>query len=180
MGLFLLLLLSTNIDTMTETNCENCKTLVASESKFCPKCGFPEHGTYEEQEEFYDDYNMKLREVHDLQGSVDDAMRIMLYIGIFTVIAGIGNIVYDDIIMGISSLVIGITFIILHFWSNANTFAPILIGLVIYSTFTLLIILFIGIELSLILRAFILFIMARSLNHGHQLKALTEELKKKE
>lgn len=123
-----------------KTVCHHCHSKGLNEAdKFCPVCGFPQGGSHTEQMDFMVMIEKKKKLLDEKRRSVNKA-RIILYIlaGINLVIGTIAGYFLKEDSVIIGSIIGGIIYLLLAWWSQSQPLPAILSGLIFFIIITVI------------------------------------------
>ncbi len=123
--------------TTASTNCRCCNANVTQADQFCQQCGYPLHGSVEQQDQYIYNRNFKHLELNQHHRKIDNA-GITLYVlaGIFFVWGLVYFFMNSDNDAGtqllITNAVLAVLFLLLGFWSKQKPVAVLISGIVLY------------------------------------------------
>ncbi len=117
------------------SKCYNCKKVgLPTDINYCPSCGFPQGKSEKEQKEFLLDQRHKRKLMDEMQGNLQRGCYILYFVGVFNLCF----LLIPDAIVRITSLIVGITFLILGYMARSRPFITLLTSLIVYASYTLL------------------------------------------
>jgi len=119
------------------SKCYNCKSTGLTENdKFCPHCGFPQHGTQWQMKSFMIRVKFKKKKLEEMKSKIRTARNILYGLAILNLIFGLivsVNSASPAVGVIVSVITAGI-FFGLGLWCNKNPFAAILTGFFVFIT----------------------------------------------
>jgi hypothetical protein len=117
--------------------CRACSAKVVAEDTFCTNCGYPLHGTDQEQRNFISLRDAKIIDFSEASRKIRRASITLYVIGGLTVVGGLAMYVIanDPIVKNtllLTNLVLGAIYVGLGFWCTRKPMAAIVSGLSLY------------------------------------------------
>jgi hypothetical protein len=117
--------------------CRACSAKVVAEDTFCTNCGYPLHGTDQEQRNFISLRDAKIIDFSDATRKIRRASIALYVIGALTALGGLAfyAIAVDPTVKNtllITNLVLAAIYVGLGFWCTSKPMAAIISGLSLY------------------------------------------------
>ena len=155
--------------------CYHCgRSGLESEVQFCPDCGFPQGKGETEQKRFLVAQRKKRSELDEARANIGRAQNFLYALAVINLI----YIISPDLFTRISSGIMGVSFIVLGFFTPKRPFPIILAALIAYGSFTLLgFILFpLANVLTIAFKVMIIAALVFGLNSARKAEKLEKEL----
>jgi len=116
------------------TVCYSCKhTGLTAENLFCPVCGFPQHGTQQEQYKFIVDQRVKRSTIRESEDVVSRGRTYMFIVAGLNLLSFAGG----DAASMVVGIIISSMYCALAVWAGRNPFPALLTGLLFYVSINL-------------------------------------------
>lgn len=159
--------------------CDRCGAEVKMSEKYCTKCGHPQHASDEEIDAYYDRIKEKEDALYYAKKEIDSASTTLFVVGGIVVLFGIiVSIMKSDGIGAIMSVLIGLIYVGLGFYTDKKPLIAVLSGLILYITLQV-VAAFVNpasIFSGIIFKVIIIGALIRGVNNARKAEALRKEL----